>query len=401
MSVSLDIRRNLLEFAAPPLPTVRVGIIGMGRRGMKAVERYALIDGAEIVALADHKAEAVAEANRLMLASGRDRAREYAGPDGALALIGDAAVDLVYICTDWRSHAPLAVSAMEHGKHVAVEVPMAMTVAECEQLIDTALATRRHCMMLENCVYDDFASATRVMVSEGLLGDITHCEGAYLHDLNSEVEANGGAGNYWMAVDTLSQAGNAYPTHGMGAVALHLGLHRGDKMDYLVAMTNKADGLHGRVSNTLIHTRMGRTILLQLDIGTPRPYSRLQTICGTRGFAQKYPVPTLRLHGMDAVAEGEQALQLTRTFREQGVAEWIDDGKAKGSPNTMNHVMDSRLVHCLRNGLPLDMDIFDAAEWSAIIELSSRSAALGSQPVEMPDFTRGHWQTLGRHRFYS
>ena len=395
-----DTRRALLEFAAPPLPTVHVGIIGMGRRGMKAVERYALVDGAEIVAVADHKAEAVAEANRLLLASGRDRAHEYSGADGALALMGDADVDLVYICTDWRSHTALAVNAMRCGKHVAVEVPAAMTVAECEQLIDTALTTRRHCMMLENCVYDSFASATRVMAAEGLLGDITHCEGAYIHDLSGVVEENGGADRYWMAVDTMAQAGNAYPTHGIGSVALHLNLHRGDKMDYLVAMTNKADGLHGRVSNTLIHTRMGRTILLQLDIGTPRPYSRLQTICGTRGFAQKYPVPTLRLQDMNAAAEGEQALQLCRAFREQGVAEWVDDGIAKGSPNTMNHAMDSRLIHCLRNGLPLDMDIFDAAEWSAIIELSSRSVEMGSMPVEVPDFTGGNWQTLSAHRFY-
>ena len=393
-------RRRLLEYTAPPIGILHIGIVGLGHRGLKAVERYALVERAEIVAVADNNVHKTAEANRLIVASGRPKAKEYAGTGAALALMQDRNVDLVYICTDWRSHAMLAVKAMEAGKHVAVEVPMAMTVGDCERLIETSLATGRHCMMLENCCYDTFASATRVMVAQGLLGDITHCEGAYIHDLTDEIAENGGVDGYWMARDTLACAGNAYPTHSMGAIALHINLHRGDRMDYLVGMTSKGDSVHGRVSNTLIHTVMGRTILLQHDIGTPRPYSRLQTLCGTRGFAQKYPLPTLRLSEMPQALEGDEALALCEHFREEGVADWIDDGVRKGSPNTMNHVMDCRLVHCLRNGLPLDMDIFDSAEWSAIVELSARSVEMGSRPVEVPDFTQGNWQVLSEHKFY-
>lgn len=393
-------RRTLLEYAANPLNTVHIGIIGLGHRGMKAVERYALVEGAEIVALADRDPQRVEAANKLMAASGRPKGREYTDADAAHDLIGDTDVDLVYICTEWRTHAMLALKAMAHGKHVAVEVPAALTVADCEALIDMSLTTGRHCVMLENCCYDTFASATRVMVRHGLLGDITHCEGAYIHDLSEEIAENGGVRAYWMARDTLACAGNAYPTHSLGALALHIGLHRGDRMESLVAMTSCGQGLHGRVNNTLIRTHLGRTILLQHDIGTPRPYSRLQTLCGTRGFAQKYPLPTVRLSEMPQALEGDEAIALCEQFKEEGVAEWIDDGLRKGSPNTMNHVMDCRLVYCLRNGLPLDMDVFDAAEWSAIVELSAKSVEQGSRPVEIPDFTGGNWQVLDGHRFY-
>ena len=393
-------RRTLLEYAANPLNTVHIGIIGLGHRGMKAVERYALVEGAEIVALADRDPQRVEAANMLMAASGRPKGREYTDADAARDLIGDTDVDLVYICTEWRTHAMLALKAMAHGKHVAVEVPAALTVADCEALIDMSLTTGRHCVMLENCCYDTFASATRVMVRHGLLGDITHCEGAYIHDLSEEIAENGGVSAYWMARDTLACAGNAYPTHSLGALALHIGLHRGDRMESLVAMTSCGQGLHGRVNNTLIRTHLGRTILLQHDIGTPRPYSRLQTLCGTRGFAQKYPLPTVRLSEMPQALEGDEAIALCEQFKEEGVAEWIDDGLRKGSPNTMNHVMDCRLVYCLRNGLPLDMDVFDAAEWSAIVELSAKSVEQGSRPVEIPDFTGGNWQVLDGHRFY-
>ena len=367
---------------------------------MKAVDRYRLVPGAEIVALADCKESSTITANRALIMSGRPEARTYFGPDAHRRLMEDKSVDLVYLCTDWASHAQLAVMAMRSGKHVAIEVPAAMTVSECQTLIDVSRETERHCTMLENCCYDTFASATRVMAARGLLGDITHCEGAYIHDLNSEIASRGGDHKYWMAQETLSQPGNAYPTHSMGPVALLMNLHRGDRMKTLVSVTSKGQGVRGRVNNTLITTEFGRTILLQHDIGTPRPYNRLQTTCGTVGFTQKYPLPTVQLQGMDTALCGDDALNYTKQFAEPGVSEWHADGERKGSPNVMNHAMDCRLVYCLRNGLPLDIDVFDAAEWSSLIELSGQSVSRGGQPVECPDFTQGHWHDLTCHKFY-
>lgn len=392
--------RQLIEFCSKPLPVVHIGIVGLGNRGMKAVDRYELVPGAEITALADHKESSTINANRTLVSSGRPSAHTYFGNRAHEQLMDDPDVDLVYLCTDWRSHANLAVMAMRHGKHVAIEVPAAMTVAECQLLIDVSLETQRHCIMLENCCYDTFASATRVMVGQGLLGDITHCEGAYIHDLNRDVERFGGEQKYWMARETLSQPGNAYPTHSIGPIALQMHLHRGDRMESLVALTSVGQGLRGRVSNTLIRTHLGRTILLQHDIGTPRPYSRLQTTCGTEGYTQKYPQPSLQLKGMEQAICGDEALKYSLQFFEEGVSNWHQDGERKGSPNVMNHVMDCRLVYCLQNGLPLDMDVFDAAEWSAIIELSGQSASRGGAPVEIPDFTQGNWREISQHKFY-
>lgn len=393
--------RRLLELTTPPITTVHVGIIGLGNRGMKAVDRYELVPGAEIVALADPKESCTIDADRILISSGRPDAHTYFGNSAHLRLMEDPAVDLVYICTDWRSHFPLAIMAMRHGKHVAIEVPAAMTVDECRRLIDVSRETGRHCTMLENCCYDTFASATREMINQGLLGDITHCEGAYLHDLSHDVALHGGESKYWMARETLQQPGNAYPTHSLGPIALQMNLHRGDRMERLVSLTSKGEGLRGRVNNTLIYTALGRTILLQHDIGTPRPYSRLQTTCGTLGFTQKYPLPTIQLKDMDSALTGDEAISYSEKFKEPGVSCWHEDGARKGSPNVMNHVMDCRLIYCLRNGLPLDMDVFDAAEWSSVIELSGLSASRGGLPVEIPDFTQGHWQDLGGHKFYS
>ena len=392
--------RRLLEFATKPLNKVHIGIVGLGNRGMKAVERYELIEGAEIVALADPKESSTINANRTLVSSGRGSANTYFGNSSHLRLMEDKTVDIVYLCTDWRSHFSLAVTAMRHGKHVAIEVPAAMTVDECRQLIKVSFETGCHCIMLENCCYDTFASATRAMINRGLLGDVTHCEGAYIHDLTHEVNRHGGEQKYWMARETLSQPGNAYPTHSIGPIALQMNIHRGDRMKTLVSMTSKGNGLRGRVNNTIIHTELGRTILLQHDIGTPRPYSRLQTTCGTLGFTQKYPLAMVQLKDMDTALCGDEAVAYCNNFKEPSISEWHDDGARKGSPNVMNHVMDCRLVYCLNNGLPLDMDVFDAAEWSSIIELSGLSAQNGGRPVDFPDFTQGHWQDLKSHKFY-
>lgn len=399
MKTKLQIR-NLLEYAAKPLDRVRIGIVGLGNRGMKAVARYELVPGADIVALADHKETSTITANRILVQSGRPSANTYFGQKAHMNLMDDPSVNLVYLCTDWRSHFDLASMAMMRGKHVAIEVPAAMMVEECEKLIELSAQTGCHCVMLENCCYDTFASATRQMARLGLLGEITHCEGAYIHDLNLDVAKHGGEHKYWMSRETLLQHGNAYPTHSIGPIGLQMNLHRGDRMVSLMSLTSQGEGLRGRVNNTLIRTQLGRTILLQHDIGTPRPYSRLQVTCGTHGYTQKYPIPIVQTEGMDKALIGDEALELCQKYPEENITCWIEDGEKKNSSNVMNHVMDCRLVYCLQNGLPLDMDVFDAAEWSCIIELSDLSAARGGIPVEIPDFTQGNWQVLDGHKFY-
>lgn len=367
---------------APPIPHVRIALIGLGQRGMKTLERYAYIQGASIVCIADIDSEKLSLANTLLQESGRPIARTYPGAEGWKEICQQPDIDLVYICTDWSTHCKMAVTAMEAGKHVAVEVPAAETVEECWQLVNTSERTQRHCFMTENCCYDNFALATLEMKRQGLLGDITHCEGAYIHRIEN-LSAS------WMEQSCAQHGGNPYPTHGIGPIGQLLGLHRTDRMEYLVSLTSDSKN---KVNSTLIRTVNGVSILLQLDVTTPRPYSRLQTVCGTKGFIQKYPLPTIQLDGEDQPTIGDDALRKAENYFNSPTAQLWQKGHELGVPNEMNFTMDSRLIYCLQNGLPLDIDVYDAAEWSCLAELSRQSAQSGSIPVRIPDFTRGRWK---------
>ena len=408
---------DVLALRAEPLDTVRVAFIGVGARGMAAVKRFMNIEGVRVVALCDVDSFKVAKAQRILAAKGRGPAVENCGPDSWKKVCERSDVDLIYNCTHWQLHTPIAVYAMEQGKHVAVEVPAALTVDECWQLVNTAEKTRKHCMMLENCCYDPFALTTLNMARQGILGTIMHVEGAYIHDLRSMYfaeESEGGYHNHWGKRYSIEHTGNPYPTHGLGPACQILDIHRGDKMEYLVSMSTHQAGMSeyarkkfgkdspearqeyklGDVNTTLIHTAKGKTIMLQYDVCTPRPYSRLQTVCGTLGFAQKYPVPCIALEpNGDTPLEGKALEEVLSRYKHPFSATIGEEAHRRGLPNEMNYVMDYRLIYCLRNGLPLDMDVYDAAEWSCITELSEKSVLNGSIPVEIPDFTRGAWKT--------
>ena len=410
-------QEDVIALTAPKMDTVRVGFIGLGMRGPGAVKRFTYLEGVKIVALCDIHPERVEAAQQILKKAGLPEAVGYSGTEEAWKQLCDREdIDLVYICTDWKRHSPMAVYAMEHGKHVACEVPIAMTVAECWELVNTSEKTRKHCMMLENCCYDPFALTTLEMARQGVLGEIMHVEGAYIHDLRSMYfaeESEGGYHNHWGKRYSIEHTGNPYPTHGLGPACQILDIHRNDRMEYLVSMSTHQAGMSeyarkrfgenspearqkyklGDVNTTLIHTAKGKTIMLQYNVSTPRPYSRLQTVCGTLGFAQKYPVPCIALdsHG-DTPLEGEALETVLTRYKHPFSATIGEEAHRKGLPNEMNYVMDYRLIYCLRNGLPLDMDVYDAAEWSCITELSEKSVLNGSIPVEIPDFTRGVWK---------
>lgn len=377
----------MIQFRCAPIPTVRIGFIGLGNRGMATLRRYLVIDGIEIVALCDINRAHIDEAASLLNTHGKYSPLMFDTVDGWKQLCRRDDIDLIYICTDWLTHTPMACYAMEQGKHVAIEVPAATTVSECWQLVDTAERMRRHCFMLENCCYDTFHLATLTMEQEGLLGTLTHLEGAYIHDLRDKYEADGPKG--WMLRLCGQHKGNPYPTHGIGPVCQLLHIHRGDRLDYLVSMTPATDVSHAVcVNNTLIRTVNGKTILLQYDVTTPRPYSRMQTVCGTQGFVQKYPRRCIMLDGQEPI-KGDAVEPIVAKYTRTDIAVIQHEGQSLGVPNIMNYTMDRRLIECLHQGLPLDIDVYDAAEWSCIAELSEQSALQGGIPVKIPDFTRG------------
>ena len=233
---------HALQLACTPLQTVRIGFIGLGNRGMATLRRYLVIDDIDIVALCDISPAHISEADALLATDGRYHPHHYTTPDGWRQLCERADIDLVYVCTDWLTHTPMACYAMEQGKHVAIEVPAATTIDECWQLVDTAERTRRHCFMLENCCYDTFHQAMLTMEHEGLFGTLTHLEGAYIHDLRDKYDSDGPKG--WMARLCGQHKGNPYPTHGIGPVCQLLHIHRGDRLDYLVSLTPATDVPH-------------------------------------------------------------------------------------------------------------------------------------------------------------
>lgn len=393
---------DLRLLACPAIDNVRIGFIGLGNRGLATLRRYLIIDGITITAICDLRHENINKAEKMMLEAGMDSPVKFIG-DGSWTEIADfPEIDLLYICTDWSTHAEIALKAMECGKHVAVEVPAALTISDCWRLVHTALKTRRHCFMLENCCYDPFALKSLEMVRRGFFGDITHCEGAYIHDLRRQFNADENSGGFhdrWIDRYCSKHNGNPYPTHGIGPVSQILDINNGDRFDFLVSIspspeTVKTTGVY--MNTTLIRTVSGRSVMLQYDVTTPRPYSRLQTICGTRGFISKYPV-ACATDGNGAPFYGKELEDLMNRFSHPYIKAYEKDAARMHVDNLMNYIMDRRLIDCLRNGLPLDISIYDAATWSCIAELSEISVRNGSSPVKFPDFTNGFWKIPLNH----
>ncbi len=419
-------QEHALLMTAPKLDTVRVGFIGLGMRGPSAVERFTHIEGVKILALCDIYQQQVDSCQNILQRAGWPEATGYAGnPDAWKQLCERSDIDLVYICTDWRSHAEMALYAMERGKHVAIEVPAAMNMKDIWALIDASERTRKHCMMLENCIYDFFELTTLNMAQQGVFGEILHAEGAYIHNLDEIWELYW---NNWRLDYNEQHRGDVYPTHGIGPVCQALDIHRGDKMNYLVSVDTKAVNgpatvkrLQGRESSnfkngdhtmTMIRSEKGKTILIQHNVMTPRPYSRMYQLTGTDGFANKYPIEGYALRPKQLTGEGklienfsahdflsEKAKEaLMEKYKHPILKDIEEKAKKVGGHGGMDFIMDYRLIYCLRNGLPLDMDVYDMAEWCCLTELTAISLENNSAPVEIPDFTRGAWNQVQGYR---
>ena len=405
---------NMSGYAAPRLDKVRIGFVGLGNRGPGAVERMSYIEGVEIVALCDQYEDRVEKVQKRLEEKGLPRATSYTGSKEAWkAMCESEGIDLVYITTPWSWHTPMAVYAMEHGKHAASEVPAAVTLDQCWQLVETSERTKKHCMMLENCCYDFFELLTLNMARQGFFGEIVHGEGAYIHTLlDSNFDKNGYA-EMWRLKENFRN-GNLYPTHGLGPVCQIMSINRGDQMEYLTAMSSNdfqmakraqelaaTDSFYkefagkkyrGNMNTTIIRTYKGRTIMVQHDVTSPRPYSRIHLIGGTKGMAQKWPEPARIAAGHEWLSE-EGMKKLEEQYTPEIVRKIGDLAKKVGGHGGMDFMMDWRLIDCLRNGLPLDQDVYDAALWSSIAPLSEKSVANRSNSIDVPDFTRGAWKT--------
>lgn len=413
---------DVIELRAKPIDTVRVAIIGLGNRGIGAVHRFTFIPTAKITVLCDVNPDYVKRSVDYMTNKGLPAPATYTGAEDWKKVCERKDVDLVYVCTQWDLHYPIGVYAMKQGKHAALEVPAALTMAQIWDLVNTSEKTRQHCMMLENCNYDFFEMATLNMAQQGKFGEIVHAEGAYIHDLR---DLNFNATYYWNKWRLKANAeeeGNLYPTHGLGPIAHALNIHRGDKMNYLVAVSSdqfgmteyakkkfgkdspeaKAEYKHGDINTTLIKTEKGKTMMIQHDVTSPRPYSRHHVLSGTQGFAQKYPVQGLAFEpNAHSFLSKEKMNELLKEYEHPIVKEVGELARKVGGHGGMDFIMDYRLIYCLNNGLPLDQDVYDAAEWSCLVPLTKLSVQNGGRPVEIPDFTRGAWNKVSKVTYHT
>ena len=423
-------QKDVLGLTTPKMDTVRVGFIGLGMRGPGAVRRFTHIPGTKIVALCDIYEERVEDTQKMLENAGLPRAAGYSGSeDSWKELCERDDIDLVYIATDWKTHADMMIYAMEQGKHVACEVPAAMTLDEIWAIIDTAERTQKHAMQLENCVYDYFELTSLNMAQQGLFGEVLHAEGAYIHDLSAFWEFYQ---DDWRLQYNKEFRGDVYATHGVGPAAQALDIHRGDKMNILVAMDTKPVNIpehlidkrgvdrdsaymfaNGQHTMTMISTENGKTIHIQHDVASPRPYSRMYQLSGTKGFANKYPsegyaldasslegseIPNLENLNAHNYVSKETKDALMQAYKHRIHIELEEKAKEVGGHGGMDFIMDYRLVYCLQNGLPLDMDVYDLAEWCSLAELSRISLENNNAPVVVPDFTRGNWDKIDGYR---
>ncbi len=424
-------QQSVIGLTVPKMATVRVGFVGLGMRGPGAVNRFAHIPGVQIVALCDYEEARAEGCQQYLRAQGLPPAVIYSGEKGYEELCKRDDIDLVYVATDWDHHFPVAKCALENGKNAAIEVPSVMNLQQCWELINLSETTRKHCMILENCCYDFYEMNALNMAQAGLFGEIIRGSGAYIHDLSAfwgyywkNPDGSDSAKLGWRLKYNMENRGDVYATHGLGPVAQAMNIHRGDRFTTLVAMDTKSvrgkelveaatgkpceEFRNGDQTSTLIRTANGKVIQIEHNVMTPQPYNRLFSLTGTKGYATKYPYEHFALEG-DALkdtdapqvdnlsAHGfiskEQQDALINKYYHPILKKYGEIGREMGHGG-MDYVMDARLVYCLQNGLPLDMDVYDMAEWCALAELGEISMDNNCASVAFPDSTRGEWDKV-------
>lgn len=406
-------RDTMMGVRFEPREVVRIGIVGVGLRGTDVLGEFLAVDKVVINAVCDVVDEKCQRAARLVEKAGQKSPAIYSKGERAFEqLSARDDLDFIYIATPWEWHVPQALAGLQAGKHVGTEVPAAYTMEDCWKLVDTSEKMRRHCLIMENCCYDYSEMMILNMVRAGLLGEVVHGECAYNHDLREILFENANEGLWRRRHHTLRDS-NLYPTHGLGPVAKYMDINRGDRFDHIVSMSSAHQGLEsyrkdhvppgdakwsevykcGDYNTSLIKTVRGRTIMLQHNVSTPRPYDRINLVQGTKGIFRDYP-PRIFIEGQ---AGGHNWTTLDQYKEKYESPLWKKQGETArklGGHGGMDYLMCYRLVQCIREGLEPDINVYDAASWSAPGPLSQTSVAGNSVPVKFPDFTRGLWQKV-------
>lgn len=412
------------DFAAPKLKTVRAAFIGVGARGPGHLKFFADLPGTEVVAVCDLYEDLAKkwgdEAKKIGAGQRHKNVKLYYGDENKWrTMLDEVKPDIVFVVTNWKNHAPMVIEAMKKGAHAFCEVPVALTLKEMWDVVDTSEATGKHCMMMENVNYGREELMYLNMCKQGVIGEPLHAEAAYIHELRTQMEEQERGTGSWRTPHYAHRNGNLYPTHGLGPVAQYMNLARTeDTFGSLVSFStpargrklyaeknypadhkwNQLDYKGGDMSTSLIKTHLGRTIMVQWDETSPRPYSRHNLIQGTKGILAGFPTRVALEGGVEGAteshhewAQGEQLAAIYEKYDHPLYKRLNETAKSSGHGG-MDGIMMYRIVECLREGLPLDQNVYEGCFWSAVSPLSEHSVANGGMPQNFPDFTRGNWK---------
>lgn len=401
---------------ADQIDNVRCGVIGLGNRGSGMVSHYDSMypERGEIKAICDLRKEAVDDTMDWFDENSEQDPDTYYGSENAYQdLCERDDIDVVFIHTHPQKHAEIAVYAMEQGSHAGVEVPAAITIEECWDLVDTAEKTQQQCIMLENVNYFQEEMWLLNMAQQGVFGDqLSYAKGGYIHHLIGNYFFNA-YWNNWRARYHYNRKGDLYPTHGLGPIAHYMDILRGDRMEYIVAhdspetrMTQAAaelpddhefagatDWANGDMATSIIATNEGKQITLQHDVKTTRPYNRHNELAGNKAFHTGYP-SELTINGEFTGQEsGDDGYDQYADEYEHPLWEVAGDlAEEHGGHGGGDWLMVYRLFDAFNDGRPQDINVYEAATWSSVIPLSEISVEHGSAPVMFPNFTRGGWK---------
>ncbi|WP_020538055.1 Gfo/Idh/MocA family protein [Lewinella cohaerens] len=411
-------------YAAEPLAMIRAAFIGVGARGGDHLTFFASLEGTEVVAISDLYEDNVQKWQKVANEIGAgERHKAVAGYHGDeerwRVMLEEVKPDVVFIATNWHNHAPMAIAAMEQGAHAFVEVPIAVTLEEMWAIVDTSERTRKHCMMMENVNYSRDELMFLNMCRQGVVGQLLHAEAAYIHELRWQMEEQERGTGSWRTLHYAKRNGNLYPTHGLGPVAQYMNLARQeDNFKRLVSFStpalgrqayaeknypadhkwNQLDYQGGDLNTTIIKTELGRTVMVQWDETSPRPYSRHNLIQGTKGTLAGFPTRVALEGGIEGLtdnhhgwAQGEQLEMLYEKY-DHPLYKRLNHATKDSGHGGMDGMMMYRIVECLQKGLPLDQNVYEGCYWSAVAPLSELSVAQDGMPQAFPDFTRGNWK---------
>ncbi|UII76657.1 Gfo/Idh/MocA family oxidoreductase [Flagellimonas sp. HMM57] len=412
-------------YAAPKLENVKAAFIGVGARGGDHLKFLAALPNTEVVAICDVYEDLVKQkvgwVREVSTPDRHKNIKQYSGDEEVWKqMLSEVKPDVVFIATNWKNHAPMAIEAMNQGAHAFVEVPIAVTIEEMWAIVDASERTQKHCMMLENVNYSRDELMFLNMCRQGIVGEILHGEAAYVHELRWQMEEQERGTGSWRTHHYANRNGNLYPTHGLGPVAQYMNLARSeDTFKSLVSFStpslgratyaqknypinhkwNQLDFQGGDLNTSIIKTNLGRTIMVQWDETSPRPYSRLNLLQGTKGTLAGYPTRVALEGGVEGITkdhhswvQGEQLQVLYEKYDHPLYTRLNKAAKGSGHGG-MDGIMVYRIVECLQKGLSLDQNVYEGCFWSSIAPLSERSVANGGKPQEFPDFTRGNWKT--------